>query len=47
IKAICTEAGMFAIRDGRTTIEMGDLLEATEKVATDEEAEEDVSKTFA
>ncbi|MFB6219210.1 MAG: proteasome-activating nucleotidase [Halobacteriaceae archaeon] len=35
IKAICTEAGMFAIRDGRTAVETGDFREAMEKLDTD------------
>jgi proteasome regulatory subunit len=46
IKAICTEAGMFAIRDERTTVEMQDFQEAYEKTQH-EEADEDVSRTFA
>jgi len=32
IKAICTEAGMFAIREDRTTVKMDDFLKAIEKV---------------
>ena len=36
IKAICTEAGMFAIRDERTTIRMQDFLSAEEKITSDE-----------
>jgi proteasome regulatory subunit len=32
IKAICTEAGMFAIRDDRTEITMGDFRDAWEKI---------------
>ena len=31
IEAICTEAGMFAIRDGRTTVETADFQAAYEK----------------
>jgi proteasome regulatory subunit len=46
VKAICTEAGMFAIRDGRTEIEMQDFVDAREKIEQDEEDDE-VSKTFA
>ncbi|RBI64358.1 proteasome-activating nucleotidase Pan1 [Halomicrococcus sp. NG-SE-24] len=46
IKAICTEAGMFAIRDDRTEIRMQDFLDAKEKIENEEEDEE-VSKTFA
>ncbi|MHA1337125.1 MAG: proteasome-activating nucleotidase, partial [Promethearchaeota archaeon] len=32
IKAICTEAGMFAIRNDRDTITQEDFLKATDKV---------------
>ncbi len=32
IKAICTEAGMFAIREGRDTVEMADFDKAVDKV---------------
>ncbi len=32
IKAICTEAGMFAIREERTVVKMYDFLKAVEKV---------------
>ena len=32
IKAICTEAGMFAIRDGRDYVKMEDFENAIEKV---------------
>ncbi len=46
IKAICTEAGMFAIRDDRTDVTMSDFENAYEKIQ-DEEEDEDVSKTFA
>jgi proteasome regulatory subunit len=35
IKAICTEAGMFAIRDDRTEIYMDDFVEAWEKISTE------------
>ncbi len=34
IKAICTEAGYFAIRENRTTVNMQDFLKAIEKVKT-------------
>jgi proteasome regulatory subunit len=47
IKAICTEAGMFAIRDDRTEIRMPDFLNAWEKVKADAEDNSEVSKTFA
>jgi len=46
IKAITTEAGMFAIRDDRTEVAMRDFEDAWEKIQNDEEDEE-VSKTFA
>jgi proteasome regulatory subunit len=46
IKAICTEAGMFAIRDDRTTVKRSDFEEAWEKIQAEEEDDE-VSKTFA
>jgi proteasome regulatory subunit len=46
IKAICTEAGMFAIRDDRTEIRTGDFHEAWEKIQQENE-DRDVSKTFA
>ncbi|MEF8820581.1 MAG: peptidase, partial [Haloferacaceae archaeon] len=36
IKAVCTEAGMFAIRDDRTEIYMEDFREAWEKVSVDD-----------
>jgi proteasome regulatory subunit len=40
IKAICTEAGMFAIRDDRTEVGMSDFEEAYEKIQTEEEDDE-------
>jgi proteasome regulatory subunit len=46
VKAICTEAGMFAIRDDRTAVGMRDFEAAYEKIQTEEE-DEDVSRTFA
>ncbi|MFW5919178.1 MAG: peptidase, partial [Halanaeroarchaeum sp.] len=46
IKAICTEAGMFAIRDDRTEIHMSDFRDAWDKIRAENEAD-DVSKTFA
>jgi proteasome regulatory subunit len=46
IKAICTEAGMFAIRDERTDVTMDDFREAWEKVESEEDTEA-VSQTFA
>ncbi|WP_257298737.1 proteasome-activating nucleotidase [Haloarchaeobius sp. FL176] len=48
VKAICTEAGMFAIRDDRRTIEKRDFEEAWEKIqAESSENEDEISKTFA
>ncbi|WP_231183206.1 proteasome-activating nucleotidase [Haladaptatus sp. DYF46] len=47
IKAICTEAGMFAIRDDRTEIAMQDFVDAQEKIEQEEEENDEVSKTFA
>ena len=46
IKAICTEAGMFAIRDDRTEVRMADFEAAWEKIQAEDEDEE-ISKTFA
>ncbi len=46
IKAICTEAGMFAIREDRTEITMSDFEEAYAKIQHEEE-DEDISRTFA
>ncbi|WP_424019565.1 proteasome-activating nucleotidase Pan1 [Halorientalis pallida] len=47
VKAICTEAGMFAIRDDRTEVRMTDFEEAWEKIQKEADEDEDVSKTFA
>ncbi|MFB6096795.1 MAG: proteasome-activating nucleotidase [Haloferacaceae archaeon] len=47
IKAICTEAGMFAIRDDRTEIHMDDFLKAWDKVNTVEESDDSASRAFA
>ncbi len=45
IKAVCTEAGMFAVRDDRTSVTMDDLIDAKEKIES--EGETDIpSKTF-
>jgi proteasome regulatory subunit len=46
IKAICTEAGMFAIRDDRTEVRMDDFEEAWAKIQAEDEDDE-ISKTFA
>ncbi|MDZ7730012.1 MAG: proteasome-activating nucleotidase [Natrialbaceae archaeon] len=47
IKAVCTEAGMFAIRNDRTDIQMSDFRNAWEKVQADTAEDDTVSKTFA
>ncbi len=48
IKAICTEAGMFAIRDDRQTVTREDFENAWEKIDNDEESDGDeISRTFA
>ncbi|MFB6207248.1 MAG: AAA family ATPase, partial [Haloglomus sp.] len=48
IKAVCTEAGMFAIRDDRTEVQMEDFKQAWEKIQQEgEEDEDEISKTFA
>ena len=39
IKAACTEAGYFAIRENRTSIIRRDFLRGIEKVKQEEEAE--------
>jgi proteasome regulatory subunit len=44
IKAVCTEAGMFAIRDDRTVVEMSDFRDAYQKIQN--EADDEVSRTF-
>ena len=46
IKAICTEAGMFAIRDDREEVQMNDFRDAYQKTQN-EEASNEVSRTFA
>ena len=47
IKAICTEAGMFAIRDNRTEIAMADFIEAWEKIQADAVTDGEPSRAFA
>jgi proteasome regulatory subunit len=47
IKAICTEAGMFAIRDDRTEVRMADFEDAYEKIRQEDDDSDDVSRTFA
>ena len=46
IRATCTEAGMFAIRDDRTGVRMSDFRQAWQKVSADED-DDQISKTFA
>lgn len=46
IAAICTEAGMYTIRDERDAVTREDVKRAIEKVLTEEEDDE-ISKTFA
>ena len=46
VKAICTEAGMFAIRDERTEVRMKDFETAYEKIQHEDE-DDQVSRTFA
>ncbi|MFT4945203.1 MAG: proteasome regulatory subunit [Halovenus sp.] len=46
IKAVCTEAGMFAIRDDRTDVQMVDFRNAYEKIQ-EEESKNEISRTFA
>ncbi|WP_254860971.1 proteasome-activating nucleotidase Pan1 [Natronomonas gomsonensis] len=47
VKAITTEAGMFAIRDDRKEVWMQDFLDAWDKIKQTEEESDEVSKTFA
>jgi proteasome regulatory subunit len=47
IKAVCTEAGMFAIRDDRTEISETDFLSAWDKIQKENAEGETPSKTFA
>ena len=47
VKAITTEAGMFAIRDDRKEVWMQDFIDAWEKIKQTEEESDEVSKTFA
>jgi proteasome regulatory subunit len=47
IKAICTESGMYAIRDDRTEVRMEDFENAWQKIKQTEEETDDISKTFA
>jgi proteasome regulatory subunit len=47
IKAVCTEAGMYAIRDDRLEVETEDFRQAWRKIQQTDEAEAEISKTFA
>lgn len=48
IKAICTEAGMFAIRDNRSRVKMNDFIQAIDKVMGEElDSQEEMGKMFA
>ncbi|MFC6961803.1 proteasome-activating nucleotidase Pan1 [Halocatena marina] len=47
IKAICTEAGMFAIRDDRDTVRREDFDNAWEKINDEESENNEISRTFA
>ena len=47
IKAICTEAGMYAIRDDRVEVRTEDFEGAWRKIRQTEEDADEVSKTFA
>jgi proteasome regulatory subunit len=38
LASLATEAGMFAIRDGRTTVKQSDLHDAYEKIEADDDA---------
>jgi proteasome regulatory subunit len=46
IKAVCTEAGMFAIRDDRTEIYMDDFVAAWEKISAETD-DDTASRAFA
>ncbi|MFC7068031.1 proteasome-activating nucleotidase Pan1 [Halobaculum lipolyticum] len=47
VKAVCTEAGMFAIREDRTEITMADFEAAWEKTSQAEDTDADDSLAFA
>ena len=40
LKAICTESGMFAIREERVTVTMNDFMDAVDKIMGIEREEE-------
>ncbi|MFB6186230.1 MAG: proteasome-activating nucleotidase [Halobacteriaceae archaeon] len=46
INAICTEAGMFAIRNDRQKVSMNDFNQAIEKIEAEDDSEK-ISSTFA
>ena len=46
IYAVCTEAGYFAIRDDRETLEQSDFESAIRKVRQEDEAGEDYMTMF-
>lgn len=37
VRAVCTEAGYFAIRDGRSSVSMDDFVNAIDKISVEEE----------
>jgi proteasome regulatory subunit len=47
VKAVCTEAGMFAIREERTEVRMDDFRDAWTKISREEESSGDDSLAFA
>ncbi len=47
IKAVCTEAGMYAIRDDRVEVRTEDFEGAWRKIQQTEDESDEVSKTFA
>ncbi|MFB6283958.1 MAG: proteasome-activating nucleotidase [Halobacteria archaeon] len=47
LKAICTEAGMFSIRDRETEVSMGDFIDAYDKVRDENEEAGKSSAMFA
>ncbi len=47
IKATCTEAGMYAIRDDRLEVETEDFEQAWRKIEQTDDSEAEISKTFA
>ena len=46
IKAVCTEAGYFAIRDSRTIVKTDDFLKAVEKFKTEDQESNEYKKIF-